>query len=131
MSAENEILFLPGEENVFPMIPSQLAPNLLERRLDLYHTVSFANKHEIHVLYPYLIPSLKGPNSFPRKAILNCPGTRRHHSFDTKIYGWLFTNYTKAWLFGCIKMAFLWCVFEVHEAPKEKMQTIDTAFCDL
>lgn len=46
----------------------------MELRLELERTVSFATIHEIQVLYPYLILILKGPDPFPQKAILDCPG---------------------------------------------------------
>lgn len=64
--------FLP-EKVLALLTPSQ--PEPWNWGLNLKHRVAFANIHEIHVSYPYLISYLKGQTPFPKRQFLNCPGT--------------------------------------------------------
>lgn len=116
-STENNVLFLPGE-SAFPVVHSQSALSLLELRLELEHTDSYANMHEIQILYPYLTLILKGPDLFPPKTMLLLRN-RRQHYFDSKIYSGLFTSDTKAWHLTCIKWLFCFVHLKHMENPKK------------
>ena len=89
--------------------------------LNLKHRVAFANIHGIHVSYPYLILILKGPNPFPPKAILNCPGTEGTIAL---IQGYKF-GYSQIILRRGFCVAFKWfscVVYLKHMEKKNKKQ---------
>jgi len=100
--------------------------------LNLKHRVAFANIHGIHVSYPYLILILKGPNPFPPKAILNCPGTEGTIALKQ---GYKF-GYSQIILRHGFCVAFKWlsCVVYLkhmeNKKNKTKIQTIEIALWD-